>query len=136
MGVSFRYFQAADDLLKREKGEIRLESVQARLLMCFYLTSRSRVNHAWSVFGTVVSQIFATQMHRKEKIDTKGKKDLIHVESVKRTFWAAYTVDKYFALAFNRPEYLSDEHIDQVCGFSWNLLCCTDLWLGITLICG
>ena len=60
---SFRYFQAADRLLSAETGEIRLESVQARLLVCGYLLSRSRINHAWSVFGTIVSQIYAISLH-------------------------------------------------------------------------
>lgn len=102
-------------MLGRERGEIRLESVQARLLQCIYLLSRSRINHAWTIFGTAVSQIFAIQLHRKAKIDRNEKKDLIHVECCKRVFWSAYTIDKYMSLCLGRPEYFNDEMIDQVC---------------------
>jgi len=54
------------------------------------------------------------QMHRKAKFDRQEEKDLIHAECCKKAFWSAYTVDKYFSLAFGRPEWFNDEMIDQV----------------------
>lgn len=51
--LSVRYYLAAEHLLANEKGSVRLTSVQARLLQCYYLLTRSRINHCWIQFGTV-----------------------------------------------------------------------------------
>lgn len=111
---SFRYYRAAEDLLQKEKGPVRLESIQARLLQCFYLLTLSRFNHAWSVFGSVVSQIFVMGLHRQSKAHSAAKKDLVYAECCKRTFWSAYMLDKFLSLSLNRPQYLRDDSIDQV----------------------
>ncbi|KAM5381609.1 hypothetical protein ACJA88_004684 [Fusarium oxysporum] len=46
--LSSRYYLAAEHQLSKESGSIRLTSVQARLLQCYYLGTQSRVNHCWS----------------------------------------------------------------------------------------
>lgn len=111
-GDSFRYFQAAEELLVQEKGEIRLESIVARLLQCFYLLERSRMNQAWNVFGTVVSYIYAFGLHRS--LDSNSLPDLIQRECCRRSFWVAYNLDKHLALCLGRPQYFYDETVDQV----------------------
>ena len=111
---SARYFQAADQQLSSETGEIRLTSVQARLCQCFYLLSRSRVNHCWSLFGTTARLILAIGIHRKRRLETSNGSDLIDFECRKRVFWCAYGLDNYLSAALGRPRTFHDDDIDQV----------------------
>ena len=111
---SARYFQAADHQLSSETGEIRLTSVQARLCQCFYLLSRSRVNHCWSLFGTTAHLILAIGMHRRRRVEASNGADLIDLECRKRVFWCAYGLDNYLSAALGRPRTFHDDDIDQV----------------------
>ena len=52
---SILYFQAAEHQLKMETGEIRLASIQARVLQCLYLLSRSRIVSVFSEFPFPIS---------------------------------------------------------------------------------
>jgi hypothetical protein len=113
---SARYFQAADHQLSSETGEIRLTSVQARLCQCFYLLSRSRVNHCWSLFGTTAHLILAIGMHRKRRLEASNSADLVDLECRKRVFWCAYGLDNYLSAALGRPRTFHDDDIDQVTG--------------------
>ena len=108
---SFRYFLAAEKQLGVEKGEIRLTSVQARLCQCFYLLTKSRLNHCWSLFGTTAHLVLAMGMHRRRRVEQKT--DLIDHECRKRVFWCAYSLDKYLSSALGRPRTFHDEDIDQ-----------------------
>jgi hypothetical protein len=112
--ISARYFQAADHQLSSEIGEIRLTSVQARLCQCFFLLSRSRVNHCWSLFGTTARLILAIGIHRKRRVETSNGVDLVDLECRKRVFWCAYGLDNYLSAALGRPRTFHDEDIDQV----------------------
>ncbi len=116
-GNSFRYFQAAEKQLDIETGEIRLPTIQARLLQCFYLLSRSRKHQCWSIFGTVINLIFAISLQRKHgSPDSSGQpQDLILSECQKRVFWVAYVLDRYLSVVLGNPQLIQDEFIDQVC---------------------
>ncbi|KAL3425254.1 fungal specific transcription factor domain-containing protein [Phlyctema vagabunda] len=111
--TSARYFQAAEHQLSAETGEIRLTSVQARLCQCFYLLSQSRINHAWSLFGTTTHLILAIGIHRKRRVETMHGVDLIDLECRKRVFWCAYSLDNYLSAALGRPRTFHDDDIDQ-----------------------
>ncbi|KAE9371616.1 hypothetical protein N431DRAFT_545824 [Stipitochalara longipes BDJ] len=113
--LSFRYFQAAEKQLDVESGEIRLPTIQARLLQCLYLLSRSRKHQCWFIFGTVVNLIFASGLHRKHgSPDSPGQpQDLILAECQKRVFWMAYEIDRYLSVVLGNPQLIQDEFIDQ-----------------------
>lgn len=111
---SARYFFASEHQLKNERGAVRLASVQARLLQCFYLLTQSRINHCWSLFGTLSHLAFAIGLHRGRKCDPSSTVDYVELESRRRTFWCAYSLDKYLAAALGRPRTFKDEDIDQV----------------------
>jgi hypothetical protein len=113
IGDSARYFQAAENQLRAETGEIRITSVQARLMQCFYLLSESRINHCWSLFGTTAHLLLALGIHRKKKRDPGISDDPADVECRKRVFWAAYTLDNYLSAALGRPRTFHDDDIDQ-----------------------
>ncbi|KAM0252598.1 hypothetical protein ACHAQJ_007635 [Trichoderma viride] len=108
--VSVRYFLAAHQLLSREQGAIRLESIQARLLQCLWLLSESRINHCWNLFGTAARLAYAIGLHRKRHAD---RIDRIEVECRRRTFWSAYALDNYLSMALGRPRTFHDDDIDQ-----------------------
>ncbi|KAF2012015.1 hypothetical protein BU24DRAFT_465587 [Aaosphaeria arxii CBS 175.79] len=108
-----RYYYAAEHQLSKERGAVRLASVQARLGQCFYLLTQSRINHAWSLFGTLAHLAFAIGLNRGRRTDSSAKVDYVELECRRRLFWCAYTLDKYLAAALGRPRTFKDEDIDQ-----------------------
>ncbi|KAF1840240.1 fungal-specific transcription factor domain-containing protein [Cucurbitaria berberidis CBS 394.84] len=110
---SARYFFAAENQLSKERGAVRLASVQARLLQCFYLLTQSRINHCWSLFGTLSHLALAIGLNRGRKCDPSSTVDYVELESRRRLFWCAYSLDKYLAAALGRPRTFKDEDIDQ-----------------------
>ncbi|KAF2108602.1 fungal-specific transcription factor domain-containing protein [Lophiotrema nucula] len=111
--ISARYFFAAEHQLSKERGAIRLASVQARLGQCFYLLSQSRINHCWSLFGTTAHLILAIGLNRGQRGSCSTSTDYLELEGRRRLFWAAYSLDKYLAAALGRPRTFKDEDIDQ-----------------------
>ncbi|CAK7237640.1 hypothetical protein SBRCBS47491_010056 [Sporothrix bragantina] len=119
--LSVRYYLAAENLLAKEKGAVLLTSVQARLLQCYYLLTRSRINHCWNQFGTVTRLALAIGLHRNKRPDIGGAQrggasgdqlGLIESECRRRTFWCAYTLDAYLSLSLGRPPTFHDDDID------------------------
>lgn len=108
------YYAAAERLLANETGKVTLEAVQARLSQCIYLLASSRVNHAWYVFGTTAQLIIALGLHRRQVYQpTNPNQSSILLESRKRIFWSAYTLDRYLSVMLGRPRIFRDEDIDQ-----------------------
>ncbi|KAF5000506.1 hypothetical protein FGRMN_1673 [Fusarium graminum] len=110
--LSSRYYLAADHQLSKESGSIRLTSVQARLLQCYYLGSQSRVNHCWSQFGIVTNLALAIGLNRNKRPGIASGLNHIQVESRRRTFWCAYTLDAYLSVSLGRPRNFHDDDID------------------------
>ncbi|KZL75298.1 fungal specific transcription factor domain-containing protein [Colletotrichum tofieldiae] len=110
---SARYFLAADHQLSKERGAVRLTSVQARLCQCFWLLSQSRINHCWSLFGTAGHLALAIGLNRNRHADPAGGYNYIELECRRRTFWCAYSLDNYLSAALGRPRTFHDEDIDQ-----------------------
>ncbi|EXJ80154.1 hypothetical protein A1O1_08296 [Capronia coronata CBS 617.96] len=110
---SAAYFGASEHHLASETGGIRLTSIQARLSQCFYLLSQSRINHAWSLFGSVARLASAIGLHRRKRRDMASGVDMIEQECKKRVFWSAYSLDNYLSAALGRPRSFHDEDIDQ-----------------------
>lgn len=109
---SARYFLVAEQQLKKERGRVRLASIQARLAQCFYLLSRSRINHCWSLFGTTAHLALAIGLNRGTRMEASGT-GKIENECRRRVFWCAYTLDKYLAASLGRPRTFREEDIDQ-----------------------
>lgn len=103
-------YRFADRLIRNERGQPGLASVQARFLLVQYLLSTSRPNQAWYVFGSVVQLATAVALHRKSSLK---KDDCIAAECQKRLFWSIFTADKYINIMFGRPQMLRLEDIDQ-----------------------
>ncbi|KAH6670856.1 fungal-specific transcription factor domain-containing protein [Plectosphaerella plurivora] len=110
--MSLRYYLAATYQLSREQGAVRLASVQARLCQCLWLLSESRINHCWSLFGTVARLAVAIGLHRNRHVDAFSQ-DQVQAECRRRTFWSAYSLDNYLSTALGRPRTFHDDDIDQ-----------------------
>lgn len=110
---SARYFLAAEQHLSKERGSIRLTSVQARLAQCFYLLGQSRINHCWSLFGTMAHLALAIGLNRNRRGYPSADIDRVETECRRRTFWCAYTLDSYLSAALGRPRTFHDDDIDQ-----------------------
>lgn len=108
------YYTAAEKRLAQETGETRLTTVVSRLQQCHYLAARSRINHAWSLFGTTARLALAAGLHRRQRYHEAREANCIESECRKRTFWAAYTLDRYLSAALGRPKAFHDDDIDQV----------------------
>lgn len=113
-GASGALFAAAERKLLTEVGPARLESVQARLAQCLYLLSSSQINRAWYLFGSTAQLILSLGLHRQRSSRTSSKgPGLVELETRKRVFWSAYTLDKYFSVMLGRPGIFRDEDVDQ-----------------------
>ena len=117
---SDRHFCAARALTEAETGHPTLESAQARLLQVLYLLQTSRMNQAWYVFGSTLPIVSALGLHRKSggwkrsaTSDGKARGDYIAAQCRKRTFWVAYTIDKYLAVVLGRPRLYHDDDVNQ-----------------------
>ncbi|KAJ0423359.1 hypothetical protein BJY00DRAFT_321982 [Aspergillus carlsbadensis] len=110
--TSGRYFRAANQQLSKEGGPVRLASIQARLCQCLWLLSQSRINHCWSLFGTVSRLIFALGLHRQRHARSSTMTQ-VEIECRRRTFWSAYSLDNYLSTALGRPRTFNDKDIDQ-----------------------
>ncbi|KAJ4357248.1 uncharacterized protein N0V89_001823 [Didymosphaeria variabile] len=101
-------------LVDAETGYPQLESAQARLIQVLYMLSSSRMNQAWYAFGHTVLIISALGLHRRKNRRKKNQpQDYVEEQCRKRTFWVAYTLDKYLGVVFGRPRHYHDEDIDQ-----------------------
>jgi hypothetical protein len=99
-----------------ETGFPKLESAQARLIQVLYLLMSSRFNQAWYVFGHALQVLSALGLHRREdrkRSSLAHRRDYIEEQCKKRTFWVAYTLDKYLGVMFGRPRHYHDDDIDQ-----------------------
>src|SRR6478752_1376479 len=95
-----------------ELGAVRLASVQARLCQCLWLLSQSRINHCWSLFGTVARLALALGLHRSRNARSDSM-SRVEIECRRRTFWSAYSLDNYLSAALGRPRTFHDRDIDQ-----------------------
>lgn len=114
------YFCTATDLTNAETGLPTLESAQARLLQVLYLLQTSRMNQAWYVFGSILPITSALGLHRRSRRSrtlvgngTKPRFDYVVSQCGKRTFWVAYTIDKYLSVVLGRPRFYHEDDCNQ-----------------------
>ncbi|KAI4624976.1 uncharacterized protein J4E87_005457 [Alternaria ethzedia] len=109
-------FTEALRLTQAETGIPKLESAQCRLIQVLYLLMSCRFNQAWYTFGHALQIISALGLHRRDDRKRQAnatKRDYIGEQCRKRTYWVAYTLDKYLGVIFGRPRHYHDEDIDQ-----------------------
>ncbi|KAL2793422.1 fungal-specific transcription factor domain-containing protein [Aspergillus keveii] len=111
--ITVRYFLAAEyHLSKNRGGALSIITLQARLCQCFWLLSRSRVNHCWELFGTTARLALVLGLHRKQRASHPAASRL-GLDCRRRTFWSAYCLDNHLSITFGRPKVFHDDDIDQ-----------------------
>ncbi|KAL3469086.1 fungal-specific transcription factor domain-containing protein [Aspergillus californicus] len=110
---SIRYFLAAEYQVSKGRGAGSLLTVQVRLCQCFWLLSRSRVNHCWDLFGTTARLALVLGLHRKHSPLLSNNHHPISLDCRRRTFWSAYCLDNHLSIIFGRPRIFHDDDIDQ-----------------------
>lgn len=118
LGQSDQLYCMSTNLTETETGFPRLESVQGRLLQVLYLLQTSRMNKGWYTFGNTCNITLSLGMHRRRDCQrdvsfASRRLGYISLQCYKRTFWVAYTIDKYLSVVFGRPRLYQDEDIDQ-----------------------
>ncbi|CAI6336210.1 unnamed protein product [Periconia digitata] len=107
-------FSESAHLVETETGYPTLESAQARLIQVLYLLTSCRMNQAWYTFGHTLLIISTLGLHRREhRRGRVSPRNFIEEQCRKRTFWVAYTLDKYLGVVFGRPRHYHDDDIDQ-----------------------
>jgi hypothetical protein len=109
-------FCEAVRLSEEETSYPKLESAQSRLIQVLYLLMSSRFNQAWYTFGHALQIISALGLHRRDdrkRSPATDRRDYIEEQCRRRTFWVAYTLDKYLGVIFGRPRHYHDDDIDQ-----------------------
>ncbi|EXJ75498.1 uncharacterized protein A1O5_00004 [Cladophialophora psammophila CBS 110553] len=108
------FLEAAQRRLQRECGAPTLDSVQARLVECLHLLSTRYANEVYSKFGTTVALIITLGLHRRKRPGGyRSEMGAVEHECRKRTFWAAYVLDRYLSVMGGRPRNLQDFDTDQ-----------------------
>lgn len=119
-----QYFQVADMLMEGEKSLIdRLPVLQVRLLQCLYLLTASRLKAAWDLFAAVKNMANNLDLSRIEgshraalprqshPLPHADRQARLHSEKRKRSFWAIYTLDTYFATMLGKMVTFTDSDI-------------------------
>jgi len=112
-------FAVAISLTDTETGGEKLESIQARLLQDIYLLCTWRYNQAWYTLGNTLQMISIMGLHRRAGRnrgfgpDFFRAPDYAKIQCERRTFWAAYVLDKHLSMVTGRPAHFSDDNIDQ-----------------------
>ena len=106
------YYEQASRLLENEPGPATLASIQARIAVCLYLLSTSRVNECRFVFGYTITLVTALGLHRRYA-SKRLRLNVIEAEGCKRAFWCVYVIDGYLSVMLGRPRSFREEDIDQ-----------------------
>ncbi|KAJ5624345.1 hypothetical protein N7510_000654 [Penicillium lagena] len=114
LNKSVEYHAYACECLQDDLRFPTLESVQARLVECYYLLSTAQANEVYSKFGMLVSMAVTIGLHRqKRRHGYKTEIGLLEQECRKRAFWATYILDRYLSVMAGRPRLLQDHDHDQ-----------------------
>ncbi|OAL30010.1 hypothetical protein AYO22_01916 [Fonsecaea multimorphosa] len=109
--MSKAFLTAGRQSLKMQKHYHRLETVQARLAHSIYLLATSKLEASWYVLGRTVQIMTALGMHRKGHEHPSSFRT--EIQSIRRCFWTAYTLDRYVSIILGRPRLIFDDLFDQ-----------------------
>ena len=105
-----RQMLEALDLSEDDMGVVRIEQVQAWLLITYYEFARANYRRGWVSAGRAFRLV---QLARLHEVDSPGNRcdgeDSIAVEERRRTFWVAYCLDRFICMKSRWPLTLAEE---------------------------
>ncbi|KAI5840158.1 fungal-specific transcription factor domain-containing protein [Morchella snyderi] len=110
--MSIQFYQCAQLQLEKEKSQIdRLAALQAKLLMCLYLLTKSRLKASWDLFASVKNMANSLDLNRRVRL--RNNLDTVHLESRRRTLWAVYTLDSYLCTMLGKTLTWDDNDVTE-----------------------
>lgn len=101
---------------------IRIEQVQACLLLAIYEFMRSDYCRGWMSAGRAFRLI---QLMRLQEIDVPGcnrtQTDWVEMEEKRRTFWVAYALDRFVCIRYGCPLTLTEQVVSLYSGSDMHL---------------
>jgi hypothetical protein len=98
------------DLSEDDMGVVRIEQVQAWLLIAHYEFTRVNFRRGWVSAGRAFRLVQLAKLH---EIDSPGAflegEDPVLVEERRRTFWVAYCLDRFICMKSRWPLTLIEE---------------------------
>ncbi|KAK0620713.1 fungal-specific transcription factor domain-containing protein [Immersiella caudata] len=98
------------DLSEDDMGVVRIEQVQAWLLIAHYEFARANYRRGWVSAGRAFRLVQLAKLH---EIDSPGNildcEDPVLVEERRRTFWVAYCLDRFICMKSRWPLTLIEE---------------------------
>jgi hypothetical protein len=109
-----RQMLEALDLAEDDQQPVRIEQVQAWLLVSFYELARSSYRRASVSAGRAFRLV---QLARLHEVDSPGKaaenEDPVVQEERRRTFWVAYCLDRLISMRSRCPLTLMEEVVSR-----------------------
>ncbi|KAK0641931.1 fungal-specific transcription factor domain-containing protein [Cercophora newfieldiana] len=100
------------DLSEDDMGAVRIEQVQAWLLIAHYEFARANYRRAWVSAGRAFRLVQLAKLHEIDSPENiLDGEDPVLVEEKRRTFWVAYTLDRLICLKSRCPLTLIEEVI-------------------------
>ncbi|KAK1759001.1 pyrimidine pathway regulatory protein 1 [Echria macrotheca] len=108
-----RQMLEALDMAEDDVARVRIEQVQAWLLIAFYEFARVNFRRGWVSAGRAFRLVQLAKLHEIDSpgVGLDGSGDPILVEERRRTFWLAYCLDRFICMKSQWPLTLVEEVI-------------------------
>lgn len=107
-----RYMLESLDMNEDDMGTVRIEQIQAWLLLAHYEFARANYRRGWVSAGRAFRLIQLAKLHEVDSPDNivRGE-DPVLIEEKRRTFWVAYCLDRFICMKNRWPLTLIEEVI-------------------------
>ena len=100
------------DALEMENQDMCIERVQAWLLLSLYEFMSNFHQRGLVSVGRALRLVQLMRLHELDRLPVTGSHgDLIDIESSRRAFWLAYTMDRFTSAQDNLPLTISEKHV-------------------------
>ncbi|KAK4173466.1 fungal-specific transcription factor domain-containing protein [Triangularia setosa] len=100
------------DLDEDDMNTVRVEQVQAWILLAFYEFARCNYRRAWVTAGRAFRLVQLARLHEVDILENAAEcDDLVSREEKRRTFWVAYYLDHLLCIRNRSPLTLIEEVI-------------------------
>lgn len=100
------------DALEMENPDMCIERVQAWLLLSLYEFMSDLYQRGLVSVGRAFRLVQLMRLHEIDKLPiTGGQGDLIDIESIRRTFWMAYTIDRFTSAQDNLSLAINEKQV-------------------------
>jgi hypothetical protein len=111
-GELYRETRQSLDALEMENQDMCIERVQAWLLLSLYEFLSDFYQRGLVSVGRAFRLVQLMRLHEIDTVPiTGGQGDLIDIESTRRTFWMAYTIDRFTSVQDSLSLAISEKQV-------------------------